>query len=91
MALVRGGRAAPPVRSAISVDPAAAARNVAAARVLARSAAGSSTPVWAAATVPVGVRGCPLHRPLSHCFPGLLEFHVDAVVGRGRAADATAA
>jgi hypothetical protein len=89
MVPVRGGRAAPPVRSVISVDPAAAARSAVVVCVPARSAASSSTPVWAATTAPVGVRGYPLHRPLSRCFPRLLELHVGAIVGKGRAADAT--
>jgi hypothetical protein len=62
----------PPVKAAISVDPAtgvsapvwaaATVRVTAAARTPARSAAGASAPVWATVTAPLGVRGCPLRR-----------------------------
>jgi hypothetical protein len=48
MVTVRGGRATPPVKAAISVDP----------------AAGASVPVWAAAIAPLGVLDCPLRRQL---------------------------
>jgi hypothetical protein len=91
MAPVWGGRAALPVKAAISVDPAAVAGSAAAACVPTRIAAGASTPVWAAATAPVGVRGCPLRRALSRCFPLQFEFHVGAAIGRGRADGTTAA
>jgi hypothetical protein len=72
MVLVRGGRAVPPVKAAISVNPAvdasapvwaaAAIGDTAAARTPTRSTAGVSTPVRAAATVPLGVHGYPLRR-----------------------------
>jgi hypothetical protein len=65
MVLVRGGRAAPPVKVVISIDPAASA----------------STPIWAAATTPLGVRGYPLHRLLSRCLSRQLELVVGAAVG----------
>jgi hypothetical protein len=54
MVPIRGGRAAPPVEAAISVDPAAATRSTvgasapicaAAACILARSAVGASAPI----------------------------------------------
>jgi hypothetical protein len=73
MVPVRGGRATPPVKAAISVNP----------------AAGASAPVWAAATTPLGVRGCPLRRLLPRCLPCQLELVVSVVVGRNRAAGAT--
>jgi hypothetical protein len=65
MVLVRGGRVASPVKAVISINP----------------AAGASTPVWAAATAPLGVRGCPLHRLLSRCLPRQLELVIGAAVG----------
>jgi hypothetical protein len=67
---VRRGRAAPPVKAVISVNPTAgtsvpvwatvAVGGMAAARAPARRAAGASAPVWATATAPLGVRCCPL-------------------------------
>jgi hypothetical protein len=85
MVLVRGGRVAPPVKAAISVNPvvgasapiwaAAAVGGTAAARTPARSAADASMPVWAAATALLGVRGCPLR-----CLPYQLELVVSVVV-----------
>jgi hypothetical protein len=72
MVPVRGGRAAPPVKAAIFVDPATGASApvwATAKRAPARSVAAVSAPVWAAATAPLGVRGCPLRRLLSRCLP----------------------
>jgi hypothetical protein len=64
MVPIRGGRVAPPVKTMISVDPDAdvsmpvwAATTIwrtVAARGPTRSAAGAFTPVWAAATAPLG-------------------------------------
>jgi hypothetical protein len=53
MVPVRGGRAVLPIRAAISDNP----------------AAGASAPIRAAATAPLGVRGCPLRRLLPRCLP----------------------
>jgi hypothetical protein len=79
MVPVRGGRDAPPVKAAISVNPisvnpatgtsapvwtAAAIGDTAAVR-----AAGASALVRTAATTPLGVRGCPLRRLLPRCLP----------------------
>jgi hypothetical protein len=64
MVPVRGGRAAPPVKAVISVNPAA------------RSTTDASTPVWAAATAPLGVRGCLLCHLLSRCISRQLELVV---------------
>jgi hypothetical protein len=79
MVPVRGGRAALPVKTAISINPAtgvsapvwaaAAIGDTAATRAPARSTAGASAPVRAAATAPMGVRGCPLRRLLPRCLP----------------------
>jgi hypothetical protein len=99
MVPVRGGRAAPPVKTAISVNLAAGASvpvwaaatvgDTAAARAPAWSTAGASAPARVAATVPLGVRGCPLRRLLSRCLPRQLELVVSVVVGRNRAVSAT--
>jgi hypothetical protein len=95
MVPLRGGSAAPPVKAAISVNPAAGASaavgGIADTRALARSVAGASAPVRAAATAPLGVRGCPLRRLLPRCLPRQLELVVSVVVGRNRAVGATGA
>jgi hypothetical protein len=101
MVPVRGGRAALPVKAAISINlaagasmlvwAAAAVEGRVAVRAPARSAAGASAPVRAAATVPLGVRGCPLRRLLPRCLPRQLELVVSVVVPRNRAAGATGA
>jgi hypothetical protein len=92
---VRGGRATPPVKAAISVNPAVGAsapvwaaatvEDMVAGRAPARSTVGPSAPVRAATTVPLGVRGCPLRHLLPRCLPRQLEFVVSVVVGRNRA------
>jgi hypothetical protein len=99
MVPVRRGRATPPVKAVISVNPAisasapvwvaAAVWGTDAARAPAWSIADVSTPVWAAVTAPLGVRGCPLHCLLSHYLPRQLELVVGAIVGRGRDVGAT--
>jgi hypothetical protein len=84
MVPVRGGRAALPVKAAISVDPATGTTVPvwsAAVHTPTRNATGASVPVWAAATTPLGVRGCPLRRLLSRCLPRQLELVVGAAVG----------
>jgi hypothetical protein len=101
MVPVRGGRAAPPVKAAISVNPAAGASApiwataavgaTAATRAPDRSATDASTPVRAAATAPLGVRSCPLRCLLSRCLSRQLELIIYVVVGRNRAAGATGA
>jgi hypothetical protein len=63
---------------------------MAAARSPARSAAGASVLVRAAATAPLGVR-CPLRRLLPHCLPCQLELVVSVIIGRNRAAGTTGA
>jgi hypothetical protein len=98
---IQGGRAAPPVKAAISVNPtvgasalvwaAVAVGGTAAPRTPAQSSACASTPVWAAAMVPLGVRGCPLRRLLSRCLPRQLELVVSVFIGRNRAVGATCA
>jgi hypothetical protein len=75
MVPVRGGRAALPVKAVISVN----------------LAVGVSAPVRAAATAPLGVRGCPLRRLLPRCLPCQLELVVSVVIGRNRAVGATGA
>jgi hypothetical protein len=99
MVPVRGGRAAPPVKAAISINPAAgtsapvwaaaAIGDTAAARAPAWSTVGASALVRTAATVPLGVSVCPLRRLLPHCLPCQLELVVSVVIGRNRAAGAT--
>jgi hypothetical protein len=101
MVPVRGGRAAPPVKTAVSVNPAAGAStpiwaaaaigDTAAARAPAQSTASASAPVRATATAPLGVRGCPLRCLLPRCLPCQLELVVSVVIGRNRAAGATGA
>jgi hypothetical protein len=101
MVLVRGGRAAPRVKAAISVNSAAvtsapvwaaaAIGDTAAARATAQSTTGATTLVRTAATAPLGVRCCPLHRLLSRCLPCQLELVVSVIIGRNRAAGATGA
>jgi hypothetical protein len=71
----RGGRVAPPVMVAISVNP----------------DVGASTPIRATAMVPLGVRGYPLRRLLSCYLPRQLEIVASVVIGRNRVADATGA
>jgi hypothetical protein len=71
----RGGRAARPIKIAISVDLAIGASasvwvvvaigGTTAACALARSVGDMSAPVWAVATAPLGVRGC--HRLRQSC------------------------
>jgi hypothetical protein len=100
MVPVRGGRAAPPLKAVISVNPtdgasapvwaAIAVEGMAAARVPAWSTTGTSTPIWAAAMVPLGVHGCPLCHLLSRCLPRQLEL-ISVIIGRNRAAGATGA
>jgi hypothetical protein len=63
MVPIRGGRVAPAIKAAISVNP----------------AAGASAPVRAAAMAPLEVRGCPLHRLLPRCLPHQLELVVSIV------------
>jgi hypothetical protein len=99
MVPVRGGRAAPPVKAVISVNPtagtsmpfwaAAAIGDTAVARATAWSATGASALVRTAATVPLGVRGYPLRRLLPRCLPCQLELVVSVVIGRNRAVGAT--
>jgi hypothetical protein len=99
MVPVRGGRVAPPVKAAISVNPAvdasapvwaaAAVGDTAAARAPARSAVDASAPIRAATTAPLRLRGCPLCHLLPRCLPRQLELIVSIVVGRNRAVDAT--
>jgi hypothetical protein len=94
MVPIRGGRVAPPVEAAISVDSVAAAGNTAgvskpvwatAACALAWSTVGASAPIWAAATrAPMGMRGCPLCRLLSHCFPRQPELLLPTECGERR-------
>jgi hypothetical protein len=101
MVPIRGGRVAPPVEAAISVDPVAAAGSTvgastpvwaAAACALAQSVVSASAPIWAATTrAPMGVRGCPLCRLLSRYFPRQPELFVGVVVDRSRATSSTAA
>jgi hypothetical protein len=101
MVPIQGGRAAPPVEAAISVDSVAAVGSTAgvstpvwavAVCALALSAVGASTPIWAAATcAPMGMRGCPLCRLLSRCFPRQPELFVGVVDDRSRVASSTAA
>jgi hypothetical protein len=101
MVPVQGGRAAPSVRSAISINPtvdaftpiwvAAAVGDTAAARAPTRSVVGAFAPVRAAATAPLGVRGYPLCRLLPHCLPRQLELIVSVVIDRNRAVAATGA
>jgi hypothetical protein len=91
MVPIRGGRAAPPVKTVTSVDPAvdmstpvwatAAIGGTATVRAPARSATGASAPVWASATAPLGVRDYPLRRLLSRYLPRQLELIVGAAVG----------
>jgi hypothetical protein len=75
MVPVRRGRAAPPIKAAISVNPAvgASAPVWAAAAVRDTTAARASAPVRAAAMTPLGVHGCPLHHLLPRCLPYQLE------------------
>jgi hypothetical protein len=90
MVPVRGGRVAPPIKAAISVDPATGASTpvwaavvvggTAAARTPSWSAAHASAPVWAAATAPLVVHGCPLRGLLLRCLPRQLELVVGAAV-----------
>jgi hypothetical protein len=85
MVPVRGGTAALPIKTAISINP----------------ATGASAPVWAAAaavvrgttaaTVPLRMRGYPLRCLLSRYLPRLLELIVSVVVGRNKAASASGA
>jgi hypothetical protein len=101
MVPIRGGRAAPPVEAVISIDSVAATGSTAgvstpvwaaAACALAQTAVGVSTPIWAIATrTPMGMRGCPLCRLLSRCFPRQPEHFVGVVVDKSRAAGSTAA
>jgi hypothetical protein len=101
MVPVWGGRDAPPVKAAISVNPttdasspvwaAAAIGDTAATRAPARSAVGASAPVRASAMAPLGVHGYPLRRLLPRCLPCQLELIVSVVVGRNRAVGATSA
>jgi hypothetical protein len=94
MVPVWGGRVVSPVKAAISVNLTVGASMpvwAATARALARSAAGASTLVRAAFTVPLGVRGCPLRRLLPRYLPRQLELVVFVVIGRNRAVGATGA
>jgi hypothetical protein len=101
MVPVRGGRAMPLVKAAISINPvigasahvwaAAAVEDMAVVRAPARSTTDASAPVRAAATVPLGVRGCPLRHLLPRCLPRQLELVVSIVVDRNRAVGATGA
>jgi hypothetical protein len=99
MVPVRGGRAAPPIKATISINPTAdasspvwaAVGDTTAACAPARSVAGTSVPIRAAATVPLGVHGFPLRRMLPRCLPCQLEFVVSVVVGRNRVVGATGA
>jgi hypothetical protein len=85
MVPVRGGRAAPLVKAAISVNP----------------AIGASAPIWVvvaiggmaaactpATTVPLGVRSCLLHCLLSRYLPRQLEL-ISVIIGRNRVVGAT--
>jgi hypothetical protein len=87
MVPIRGGRAAPPVKATISINPAASASALVWATVAVRapgqSAADVSTPVWAAATTPLRVHGCLLRHQL--------ELVVSIVINRNRVAGATGA
>jgi hypothetical protein len=95
MVPVQGGRVAPPVKAAISVNPAVGASalvwaataigGTAAARAPARSPAGASAPIRAATTAPLRVRGCPLCHLLPHWLPRQLELVVSVIIGRNRA------
>jgi hypothetical protein len=99
MVPIRRGRAAPPVKVAISVSPvvgasapvwaAAAVGDTTAVRTPARRTAGASAPVRATATAPLGVRGCPLRHLLPRCLPRQLELVVSVIVGRNRVVGAT--
>jgi hypothetical protein len=60
---VRGGRASPPIKTAISVNPAASAF------VPFWAATAASVAVRAATMVELGVRGCPLRCLLPRCLP----------------------
>jgi hypothetical protein len=101
MVPVLGGRAAPPVKATISVDPAAGAsvpvwavviiRGTTTMRAPAQSTIGASAPIWAAATAPLVVCGYPLRRLVSRCLRHQLELVIGAIIGGDRAADATAA
>jgi hypothetical protein len=91
MVPVWGGRAAPPVKAAISVNPAADASVPVWAAALARSTTGASAPISAAATAPLGVRGCSLRRLLPRYLHHQLELVVSVVVGKNRVAGATGA
>jgi hypothetical protein len=101
MVPVRGGRVAPPINVVISFNPAvgafmsvyatAAVEGTAVARAPAWRAASMSALIRAAATMPLGVRGCPLRRLLPRCLPHQLELIVSVIIGRNRAADATSA
>jgi hypothetical protein len=101
MVPVRGGRAAPAVKTAISVNPTAdvstpvraavAVGDTTAVRTPARSASGASASVRVAATAPLRVCGCPLHRMLPRCLPHQLELVVSVVIGKNIAVGATGA
>jgi hypothetical protein len=80
MVPVRGGRVTPPVKAAISIDPAVGAFTPVWAAPPTWSIGGASTPIWATAIAPLGVRGCPLRCVLSHCLSRQLELVVDAIV-----------
>jgi hypothetical protein len=84
MVPVRGGRVAPTVKIMISVNPAIATPPT-------QSTVGVSVSICAAATTPLGVRGCPLCCLLSCCLPHQLELIVSVIVGRNRAVGATGA
>jgi hypothetical protein len=100
MVPVRGGRATPPVKVVISINPAVGASapvwdaatvgGTTAARAPNWSTIGASASIWAAATTPLGVRGCPLRHLLLRCLPHQLELIISAAVGRDRNAGATA-
>jgi hypothetical protein len=82
MVPVRGGRVAPPIKAAISVNLVAdTSAPVWAAATVGGMTAGASATVWAAATAPLGVRCYPLHRLLSRCLPRQLELVIGAAVG----------
>jgi hypothetical protein len=97
----RGGRVAPPIKAAISVNPAAGASapvwgttavgGTATACAPARSATGASAPIRATVTVPLGVHSYPLRRLLPRCLPRQLELVVSVIVDRNRATGATIA
>jgi hypothetical protein len=85
MVPVRGGRTAPPVKAAVSVNPAAGTSAPVWAAAAVRDTSTAHTPAWSAATMaPLGVRGCSLHY-----LPRQLELVVSVIIGRDRAADAT--